>query len=40
VATAAAIFTGSSRSVNFTDGAYATNAIVLMATDNFGLECS
>ena len=39
VASAAANHTGSSLSVNFTNAAYATNAIVSTATDNFGIEC-
>lgn len=39
VAASAAIHTGSSLSINFTNGAYATNAIVSAAINNFGIEC-
>jgi alpha-tubulin suppressor-like RCC1 family protein len=39
VAPAAATKTGSSLSVNFTNSAYATNAIVSTNRDNFGIEC-
>lgn len=39
VAATAASHAGSSVSINFTNGAYATNRIVSTATDNFGIEC-
>jgi hypothetical protein len=39
VAAIAASRTGSSFAINFTNGAYATNAVVSTATDNFGIEC-
>jgi hypothetical protein len=39
VSATAASHTSSSVSVNFTNSAYATNAVVSTATDNFGIEC-
>jgi len=39
VAATATYHTGSSLSVNFANGAFATNAIVSTATYNFGIEC-
>ncbi|HWD92130.1 MAG TPA: LamG-like jellyroll fold domain-containing protein [Verrucomicrobiae bacterium] len=39
VAPTAVTHAGSSLSVNFTNSAYATNAIISTATDNFGIEC-
>jgi Concanavalin A-like lectin/glucanases superfamily/PKD domain/Carboxypeptidase regulatory-like domain len=39
VSTSAANALGSAFSINFTNGAFATNTIVSSATDNFGIEC-
>jgi hypothetical protein len=39
VSTYAANILGSAFSINFTNGAFATNTIVSSATDNFGIEC-
>src|SRR5215469_1130105 len=39
VAATAASHTGSSLSVNFTNGAYAISSLILTNVDNFGVEC-